>query len=141
MPTLQASPWTRQQPSACPLIGSWRLARVELRPRSARSAQRLFAGVTGQLDYWPDGRMALELADDGWRRACRGTYLSFLDAFSASNDVVVHRIESASDPALIGLEEERRVQLRGDTLTWPGAPVWIDGERWTPHLLWERIAR
>jgi hypothetical protein len=140
MPTLLASSRPPAYQHQCPLVGAWRLARVELRLREGRASPRLYPGVSGQLDYYADGRMSFELAEGTWRRAWRGTYSSFLDPFSSANDLVLHRIESASDPALVGTEEERRVHLRCDTLAWPGAPLLIDGERWTPRLVWERVA-
>lgn len=138
MPTLLAAPRPPAYQHQCPLVGTWRLARVELRMRDGRASSRLYNGVRGQLDYGADGRMSFELAEGVWRRAWRGTYSSFLDPFSSANDLVLHRVEMASDPALIGTEEERRVHLRGNTLVWSGATVWIDGERWTPRLVWER---
>ena len=138
MPTLQATPRASGYTHGCPLTGTWFLARVELRARDGREAPRLYRGVTGRLEYGRDGRMSFELAEGTWRRAWRGTYASYLDPFSPTNDRVVHRIDGASDPALVGSEEVRRVSLRGDQLVWPGAPVWIDEERWTPRLVWER---
>ena len=140
MPTLYATPPAKPYVHGCPLVGVWRLVRVELRRRESRDAPRIFPGVTGRLEYQRDGRMTFELAEGTWRRAWHGTFSSYLDPFSPSNDRVVHRIAGASDPALIGTEETRRVHLRGDTLAWPGAPLWIDDERWTPRLVWERAA-
>ena len=121
------------------IAGAWRLARVEMRRRDGRAGPPIFPGVMGRLEYRVDGTMSFELAEGTWRRAWRGGYSAYLDPFAPSNDAVVHRIETASDPELIGLGEARRVQLRGDTLTWPGAPVWVEGERWTPQLVWERL--
>ena len=139
MPTLQAAPRTDAYRQGCPLVGTWRLARVELLSRDGRDRPRLFAGVTGQLAYRADGRMTFELSEGSWRKAWHGRYSSYLDPFSPSNDLVLHRIDGSSDPALVGTEEERRVHLRGDTLAWCGAAVWIDEEPWTPRLVWERI--
>jgi hypothetical protein len=140
MPTLQAAPRASPYRHLCPLVGAWRLARVELLVRDGWAGPRLYRGVTGRLEYHPDGRMSFELAEGSWRRAWHGRYRSYLDPYSPTNDLVIHRIEGASDPGLVGTEEERRVHLRGDTLAWPGAPLLIDGQRWTPRLVWERVA-
>jgi hypothetical protein len=140
MPTLQAAPRPGAYRHAGPLVGTWRLARVELLLRNGLAGPRLYRGVTGRLEYHPDGRMSFELGEGSWRRAWQGSYSSYIDPFSPTNDRVIHRIEVASDPELVGTEEERRVRLRGDTLAWPGAPLLIDGERWTPRLVWERVA-
>ena len=138
MPTLQAAPRPTEYRHGSPLVGTWRLVRVELRARDGSAGPPLFRGAIGRLEYGHDGRVSFELAEGSWRRAWRGTFSSYLDPFSPSNDRVIHRIDAATDPALIGTEEFRRVHLRGDTLAWPGAPVWIDEERWTPRLVWER---
>ena len=140
MPTLQATPWSTGQPTGCPLVGAWRLIRIELRSRDGRAGPDLFRNATGRLEYLPDGRMSFELAEGAWRRTWHGSYASYLDPFAPANDRVVHRIDRASDPALVGTEEQRRVQLRGDTLAWPGTPFWAHGERWTPRLVWQRAA-
>jgi hypothetical protein len=138
MPTLQATPRPSAYQHACPLVGVWNLARVELLKRDGRAGPRLFRGVSGRLEYGVDGRMTFELAEGTWRRAWHGRYVSYLDPFSSANDLVIHRIDGASDPELAGTEEERRVLLRGNTLAWLGAPVWVEEERWVPRLVWER---
>jgi hypothetical protein len=140
MPTLLAAPRPTGHVHVCPLVGTWRLVRVELRLRDGTATPRLFPGVTGRLEYRADGRMSFELAEGTWSRAWRGTFSSFLDPFSSANDLVIHRIDAASDPSMVGTEEERRLHLRGDVLAWAGTPMWIDGERWTPRLVWERAA-
>lgn len=140
-----------------PLIGTWRLVRVEARSGAGRRWRPAEHDAAGLLRYGPDGRMALEIttlrsaAGDGaggrdcsiaagWRVAYRGTYASYLDPFSPDNDRVVHHVESGSDPSWVGVDEERSIKLLGDVLTWRGAAVRAAGDWWTMHLIWERVA-
>jgi len=140
-----------------PLVGIWRLVRVEARSGAGRRWRAADQDAAGQLRYGPDGHMALEImalrlpnGDDvaqrervlttPWRVAYRGTYDSYLDPFSPHNDRVVHHVEYGSDPAWAGIDEERSIKLLGDVLTWRGAPVRAGGDLWTMHLVWERVA-
>jgi hypothetical protein len=139
---------------ASPLVGIWRLMRVEARSGAGRRWRPAEHDAVGQLRYGPDGHMALEITalrfPDGaaegralaarWHLSYRGTYDSYLDPFSPDNDRVVHHVESASDPSWSGVEEERSIKLLGDVLTWHGAPIRAAGDQWTMHLVWERVA-
>jgi hypothetical protein len=124
-----------------PLVGTWRLARVQLRSASGR-ASPLFPTATGLLTYRSDGRMAVEVRDDpdgDPYLAFDGTYASFLDPFAPSGDHVVHRVESGTGADEPGRERSQRVQLRGDRLTWLGGTARVSGETWTAELVWERV--
>ena len=127
-----------------PLVGTWRLARVQLRSANGRPTPALFPAATGSLTYRSDGSMAVEVRDgpsgDPYL-AFGGTYLSFLDPFSPTSDHVVHRIESGSADDGAGRERSQRVQLRGDRLVWVGGTARVNGETWTAELVWERVAR
>jgi hypothetical protein len=139
-----------------PLVGTWRLVRVEARSDAGRWWRPAEHDAAGRLRYGPDGRMALEITAarfpyaDGstaggrflagrWHLAYRGTYDSYLDPFSPDNDRVVHHVESGSDPAWQGVDDERSIKLIGDVLTWQGASVRAGGGLWTMHLVWERV--
>ena len=126
-----------------PLVGTWRLARVQLRSATGRPTSSLFPAATGSLTYRSDGRMAVDVRDgpggDPYL-AFDGTYLSFLDPFSPTGDHVVHRIESGSDDGA-GRERTQRIQLRGDRMIWFGGTARVNGETWTAELVWERVSR
>ncbi len=125
-----------------PLVGTWRLARVQLRSATGRPTPALFPAATGSLTYRSDGRMAVEVIDgpDGAPYlAFDGTYASFLDPFAPTGDHVVHRIESGSGADGPGPERSQRIQLRGDRLVWFGATARVGGEPWTAELVWERV--
>jgi hypothetical protein len=125
-----------------PLVGSWRLARVQLRSATGRPTPALFPAATGSLTYRADGRMAVEVRDspDGAPYlAFDGTYISFLDPFAPTSDHVVHRVESGSGADGADRERSQRIQLRGDRLTWLGGTARVGGETWTAELVWERV--
>jgi len=132
-----------QRRVASPLVGTWRLVRVQLRSASGRGSPTLFPAATGTLTYRPDGRMAVEIRDgrDGDRYlAFDGTYVSYLDPFAPTSDHVIHRI--AADGAAEGAISERsqRIQLRGDRLVWLGGTARASGQTWTAEMVWERVA-
>jgi hypothetical protein len=133
---------SRAQPRVTsPLVGTWRLTRVQLRSATGRSTPALFPAATGSLTYRSDGRMAVEVRDgpDGHPHlAFDGTYASFLDPFAPASDHVVHRIESGSGADSAGREQSQRIQLRGDRLVWFGRTARVNGETWTAELVWER---
>jgi hypothetical protein len=125
-----------------PLVGIWRLARVQLRSASGRSSPALFPAATGTLTYRPDGRMTVRISDGQSERpdlAFDGTYLSFLDPFAPTADYVVHRIESGADADGAVRERTQRIALRGDRLIWLGEPTSHAGDGWTAELLWDRV--
>jgi hypothetical protein len=126
-----------------PLVGSWRLARVQLRSATGRPTAALFPTASGSLTYRSDGRMAVEVRDglDGDPYlAFDGTYVSYLDPFAPTSDHVIHRIDSGSVDDGAGRERSQRIQLRGDRLVWVGGTTRVNGEAWTAELVWERIA-
>src|SRR3954470_18984922 len=91
---------TRTWVVGSPLVGTWRLARVQMYSASGRSSSALFPAATGTLTYRPDGRMTVRISDGQSERphlAFDGTYLSYLDPFVPTGDYVVHRIESGAD--------------------------------------------
>ena len=127
---------------ASPLVGTWRLVRVQLRSTSGRSSPALFPGATGTLTYRPDGRMAIEIRngqDGAPYLAFDGTYLSYLDPFAPTSDHVVHRIEAGDGADRAISQQSQRVQLRGDRLIWLGATTRAGGESWTAELVWDRV--
>ncbi|HEY3110897.1 MAG TPA: lipocalin-like domain-containing protein [Chloroflexota bacterium] len=127
---------------ASPLVGTWRLVRVQLRSTSGRSSPALFPAATGTLTYRPDGRMAVEIRngpDGDPYLAFDGTYLSYLDPFAPTSDHVVHRIEARGDAEPAVSERSQRIQLRGDRLIWLGATTRASGQSWTAELVWERV--
>ena len=73
-----------RSPVTPPLVGTWRLTRVQLRSPNGRPSAALFPTATGSLTYRLDGRMAVEVRSGSSAEpqlAFEGTYASFLDPF------------------------------------------------------------
>jgi hypothetical protein len=114
------------------LVGSWRLVRWEIAyPASGRVSTPFGIDATGLIVYAPDGFMSVvlrrreRLAD---RRAgapdlsehdqafCFSTYMHYAGRWHVEGEEVVHAIEHALHPDLVGTRQRRRVELHGDEL-------------------------
>jgi uncharacterized protein RhaS with RHS repeats len=127
------------------LVGSWRLV----------SSRRTAAGVTvlpwgmrpsGVITYTPEGRLHVLIQRGGRSRAQAGAstpaekarlldaFVAYAGTFTVDGDAVLHRIELASDPAMVGTTQVRRAATDGRRLTLTsagGEPVWVN--------VWARI--
>jgi hypothetical protein len=138
------------------LVGTWRLvSNDDHRPDGTVTAVWGDA-PSGTLIYAANGRMAVQLMDprrrkfasedrmagtaEEVRQAFEG-YLAYFGTWrvDASTRVVVHNVEGASFPNLIGTEQPRTFVLSGDRLTLSTPPMVRAGRRSTYVLLWERV--
>ena len=118
------------------LVGSWRLVRWEIAyPATGRVSTPFGDDAAGLIVYAADGHMSVvlrrreRLAD---RRAgapelsehdkafCFSSYMHYAGRWHVEGNEVVHVIEHALHPDLVGTRQRRRVELRGDELELSG---------------------
>lgn len=136
-------------------VGSWDLVAFEVELADGRTVFPMGADARGRLMYGADGRMSatLSAADraplsvprlEAYGRAPQAekasafdSFLAYVGRFTLENDAVVHHVELASVPNIVGAKQRREAILEGDSLTLRYA---VHGDRGTRHntLRWRR---
>ena len=114
------------------LVGSWRLVRWEIEyPVSGRLSTPFGDDATGLIVYAPDGHMSVVLRrrerlagpragaaelSEHEKAFCFSSYMHYAGRWHIEGDEVVHAIEHALHPDLVGTRQRRRVELHGDEL-------------------------
>ncbi len=117
---------------AAALVGTWRLVSWTIEyPATGRVTQPFGPAPDGLLLYTPDGhlsaamqrpaRLRLSRADpnavsDAEKAAAFSGYLHYAGTWSVADGCVVHAVELAMNPNLIGTRQVRHVRLVGDVL-------------------------
>ncbi len=138
------------------LVGSWDLEAFEV---ELADGQRLFpmgADALGRLMYGADGRMSATLstagrvslsvprleaygrAPESEKAAAFDSFLAYVGRYTVEAGAVVHHVELASVPNIVGAQQRREATLDDDHLTLRYA---VDGSRGTRHntLRWRRL--
>ncbi|MFT5433953.1 MAG: hypothetical protein ACI9OJ_004665 [Myxococcota bacterium] len=116
------------------IVGSWKLVNAEVTFSDGRPAAQPFGpDATGRIIYSPNGRMSAVLmagpragfsgsletsgrASTEEKAGAFDTYLSYSGRFHIEDDTVVHTVDMALVPAVIGHELRRRATLSADRL-------------------------
>lgn len=124
-------------PPAAGLVGSWSLESwSELRPGAA-PVHPLGPDAIGRILYTADGHMSAQimrphrprLAVADWRAASEaeragawGDYFGYFGRYTvdAGRGTVVHHVEGAAFPNLVGADQVRRLRFEGDRLVLEG---------------------
>jgi hypothetical protein len=117
---------------AVALVGAWRLVSWTIEyPASGRVTQPFGAVPEGLLVYSADGHMSAAMQRPGRARLSRADpnavgdaekaaafagYLQYSGTWSVADGDVVHAVELAMNPNLIGTRQVRHVLLEGDRL-------------------------
>jgi hypothetical protein len=137
------------------LLGSWRLVSNEEHRADGSVTAVWGRSPAGSLMYQANGRMAVQLMDPRRRSfasedRAAGTaeevkeafagYLAYFGSFRVDEaaGVVVHHVEGATFPNLIGTEQRRLFVLSGNRLTLTTPPLFRNGRTSTYVLVWER---
>lgn len=139
------------------LVGAWRLVRWTIEyPGTARVTEPFGVDPEGQLLYAREGQMSavlqrrarprLSSADVGAvgdaekARAFSG-YLHYAGRWHVAGGCVVHEVDCALNPNLVGTRQVRRVTLRGHALELVAEECLEGTARSRRHaLLWRRAA-
>jgi hypothetical protein len=150
-----AGPHPDPSTAGAALVGTWRLVSNEEHRADGSVTAAWGSHPAGSLMYQANGRMAVQLMDtrrgkfasedrmagtpDEVKRAFEG-YLAYFGTYTVDEraGVVVHHVEGASFPNLIGTDQRRTFVLSGDRLTLSTPPMVRAGRRSTYVLVWER---
>lgn len=137
------------------LVGAWRLVSWTIEyPASSRVTQPFGAAPEGLLVYSADGHMSAALQRPGRARLSRADpnavsdaekaaafagYLQYSGTWSVADGHVVHAVELAMNPNLIGTRQVRHVTLEGDRLELRAEePLESPGQSRRHRILWRR---
>ena len=131
------------------LLGTWRLvSAVREEVATGKVYHQFGEGARGTIAYQPDdhmmvlitgpGRMAA--SDDAGRARLQQTMLAYAGHYVIEPDAVVHRIDTAWNPGLVGADQRRYVTFEGNRLILGGAPgpSAVDGVVARATITWER---
>ena len=140
---------------AAALVGAWRLVAWTIEyPATGRVTQPFGPAPDGLLVYTPDGHMSAALQRPGRPRLSRADphavsdaekaaafagYLTYAGRWSVADGCVVHAVDVALNPNLIGTRQVRRISLAGDQLEL-GAEEALEasGQSRRHRILWQR---
>ena len=140
---------------AAALVGAWRLISWTIEyPASGRVTQPFGAVPEGLLMYSADGHMSAALQRPGRARLSRADpgavsdaekatafagYLQYSGTWSVAGGDVVHAVELAMNPNLVGTRQVRHVSLDGDRLELGAEePLEAPGQVRRHRILWRR---
>ena len=142
-------PTIRQQ-----LIGTWRLVSYEVHNGDGSVVHPMGRDVDGLILYGADGFVSANLMAPGRAAYSGGApasasaaelaasaagYFAYAGRFEADEAArtVMHRIELALMPNLVGTVQRRHVLLEGTRLTLRGDPTSAGA---TPFIIWDRVS-
>ena len=118
------------------LVGGWRLERWEITyPATGRTSAPFGDDAEGLIVYAPDGCMSVVLRrrarlaersardvalTDQEKAACFSSYMHYAGGWRIDGSDVVHEIEHALHPDLVGTQQRRCAKLEGDVLILTG---------------------
>lgn len=140
---------------AAALVGAWRLVSWTIEyPASGRVTQPFGAAPEGLLMYSADGHMSAAMQRPGRTRLSRADpnavsdaekaaafagYLQYSGTWSVADGNVVHAVELAMNPNLIGTRQVRHVSLEHDRLELRAEePLEAPGQVRRHRILWRR---
>lgn len=143
---------------AAALVGAWRLVSWTIEyPASGRVTQPFGAVPEGLLVYSADGHMSAAMQRPGRARLSRADpnavsdaekaaafagYLQYSGTWSVADGNVVHAVELAMNPNLVGTRQVRHVSLEGDRLELRAEePLESPGQSRRHRILWRRASQ
>ncbi len=141
------------------LVGSWELLRCEISFSDGRPTVLPYgADARGQLVYAADGRVSAVLsrgdrgplgvaglesaaaADASAKAAAFDSYLSYAGRWRLDGDRVIHTVELALVPEVVGRDQVRRVAFDGDQLVLGYERTARSGVERRYRLTWRRVS-
>lgn len=138
------------------LHGSWELDAFEVELPDGQRVFPMGEGALGRLMYGADGRMSATLsradrpalsvprleayarAPDAEKAAAFDGYLAYVGRYVVEGDAVVHHVELASVPNIVGMEQRRSASARDGMLVLRYTVEGRSGTR-THTLRWRRL--
>jgi hypothetical protein len=136
--------------SASDLIGAWRLESWSfVHDDGSPPAFPMGTNAQGIIIYTAGGEVSATLmrrgraarspASDGEKAQAFGESFAYAGRYEVRDGAVLHSIEIATDPALIGITSTRHIQLDGDRLVLSG-PDFTSGTGRTQKIEWRRAS-
>ena len=133
------------------LLGTWRLvSAVREEVATGKTYAQFGEGAQGYIAYAADDRMMVLITGPGRaaastdmeRAKLQQTMLSYAGRYIIEPDAVVHRIDVAWNPALVGVDQRRFVTFAADRLILRGAPgpSAVDGVVARATITWQKVA-
>jgi hypothetical protein len=139
------------------LVGAWRLVSWTIEyPATGRVSQPFGDAPEGLLLYSADGHMSAALQRPGRARLSRADphavsdaekatafagYLHYAGTWSVADGSVIHAVEVALNPNLIGTRQVRKVTLAGDALELGAEePLETPGQSRRHRIAWRRAS-
>ena len=143
---------------AAALVGTWRLVSWTIEyPASGRVTRPFGPRPEGLLLYAADGHMSAVMqrpgrarlsradpgaVDDAEKAAAFAGYLHYAGTWHVAGGCVVHAVELAMNPNLIGTLQRRRIALSGDALELAAdEPLETPGATRHHRIAWRRAPR
>ena len=143
---------------AAALVGAWRLVSWTIEyPASGRVSQPFGPAPEGLLVYSADGHMSAAMQRPGRARLSRAdpnavndaekaaafaSYFHYAGTWSVADGHVVHAVELAMNPNLIGTRQVRHVALDGDRLELGAEePLEAPGQARRHRIVWRRAGQ
>lgn len=140
------------------LIGTWKLASLELRRPDGTAAYPFGRNVIGMLIYDAGGNMSVQIlgsersafaSDDPFKgapeeikSAFEGMILTYFGSYDVIEEegAVIHHIKGSAFPNWAGFDLKRPFELSGNHLKLDIPSIMLGGEELTGRLIWERTA-
>lgn len=119
------------------LTGTWELVEW-LTEEAGASAPRhpLGSAARGRLVYAADGGMAVVMMP---AQPSTQSAVSYAGHWELDGADVLHHVEAAHHPSLVGSQQRRRVERRGDRLVLEGVERDARGRVRTHRVTWRRV--
>lgn len=114
------------------LLGAWELAEMYADKADGTRVWPMGRDAAGAIMYASDGTMSATVVaagrlapgpngDAAAKAAAYGSYFNYVARWRLDGEAVVHTIEHALDPAMVGMELRRAIEHRGDVMYFRGA--------------------
>jgi hypothetical protein len=141
------------------LIGTWKLAALELQYFDGRTAYPFGKNVIGILMYDPGGNMSVQImgidrpafalsdplkgTPEEIKAAFEGMILTYFGRYEVVEEegAVIHHIRCCAFPNWIGFDLKRPIEVSFDRLTLGIPSITLGGEQLAGRLIWERAAK
>ncbi|MBM3488332.1 MAG: lipocalin-like domain-containing protein [Alphaproteobacteria bacterium] len=123
------------------LIGTWKIVDYVVIGADGTLTRLHEPGSIGTLIYTADGHMSASMTARILYKgeADRTVFLGYCGPYECRDTYVLHHVQVASDPALVGTAQRRNVRFDGDKLILSAAPSIAGGPGSRSELHWRRV--
>ena len=134
------------------ISGSWKLVSIETRQEDGTVFRR--GKRKGYLLYNSEGYMSVAYMKEGRPNFTSGDirggtveeklaaiegYNSYCGRYEVNGDKIIHKIEVSLFPNWVGLNQERKFELKGNQLILSTPLMLVGGRLLSTHLIWQKV--